>query len=334
METIKTYLENMFMSYPNTSAVQKAKMELLQMMEDKYMELKAEGKTENEAVGIVISEFGNINELADDLGIGNIVMEENNEQVRKVTLEEVKGFLNSRMKLSCVMALGIAFCIISVCAPIFADAYADFYRVRDDDIADGLGAAFMFLIIAIGVGCIVYAGIFMNKWNYLKEERCQIDFGTVDYIKQAREDARIAHVLRMTIGIILCVLSCVPVILFDALGRLFPFWENASPIFLFLFVAIGVFMIVYTSVRWGGYSILLNISADEVAGNQYVYAKKEQMVYENKTVANIMSVYWPTVTCIYLCWSFLTFSWHITWIIWVIAGIVEMMVKTIFGKQY
>lgn len=334
METIRTYLENMFRSYPNTSVVQKAKMELLQMMEDKYMELKAEGKTENEAVGIVISEFGNIDELADDLGIGNIVMQETDEQVRKVTLEEAKSFLNSRMKLSCMMALGIALCIISVCAPIFADAYADYYEVGNTDIADGLGAAFMLLIIAIGVGFIVCAGILMNKWNYLKEERCQIDFGTVDYVKQAREDARIAHVLRMAVGIIMCVISCVPVILFDALGRLFPFWEAVSPIFLFQFVAIGVFMIVYTSVRWGGYSILLNISADEAAGNKYVYEKKEQMIYDNKTVAGIMSVYWPTVTCIYLCWSFLTFSWHITWIVWVLAGIIQMMIKTIFGKQY
>lgn len=334
METIRTYLENMFMSYPDTAVVQKAKQELLQMMEDKYIELKAEGKTENEAVGIVISEFGNIEELAEDLGIGNIVMEEDGSAVRKVSIEEAKRFLNSRMRLSCTLALGIAFCIISVCAPILADAYIDFYEVLNDDIAEGIGAALMLFIIAIGVGFIVCAGILMSKWSYLKEEHCQIDFGTGDYVKKAREDERLAHVLRMTIGIIMCVISCVPVIIFDALGRMFPFWEDVSPIFLFLFVAIGVFMIVYTSVRWGGYRILLNISADEMTENKYVYAKKEQMIYENKAVADIMSVYWPTVTCIYLCWSFLTFSWHITWIVWVLAGIIQMMIKAIFGKQY
>ena len=67
METIRNYLENMFLNLPNTPEVYKAKNELWQMMEDKYTELKAEGKSENEAVGIVISEFGNLDELAADL---------------------------------------------------------------------------------------------------------------------------------------------------------------------------------------------------------------------------------------------------------------------------
>ena len=47
METIKNYLETMFANMPNTSEVKRAKYELGQMMEDKYTELKAEGKSEN-----------------------------------------------------------------------------------------------------------------------------------------------------------------------------------------------------------------------------------------------------------------------------------------------
>ena len=68
METIRNYLETMFARLPVTLEVQKAKNELWQIMEDKYSELLQEGKTENEAVGIVISEFGNLDELAKELG--------------------------------------------------------------------------------------------------------------------------------------------------------------------------------------------------------------------------------------------------------------------------
>ena len=57
METIRNYLESMFADLPNTAAVLKAKQELYSMMEDKYTELREEGKAENEAIGIVISEF-------------------------------------------------------------------------------------------------------------------------------------------------------------------------------------------------------------------------------------------------------------------------------------
>ncbi|KAA2299884.1 hypothetical protein FY526_27475, partial [Clostridioides difficile] len=63
METIMVYLENMFAGLPKTPEVEHLKQELLSGMEDKYLELKREGKSENEAIGIVISEFGNIEEL-------------------------------------------------------------------------------------------------------------------------------------------------------------------------------------------------------------------------------------------------------------------------------
>ena len=64
---------NYMSALPDTPEVQKAKAELLSMMEDKYTELLNEGHTENEAIGTVISEFGNLDELAEDLGIVSLV---------------------------------------------------------------------------------------------------------------------------------------------------------------------------------------------------------------------------------------------------------------------
>ena len=59
----------MFAKMPNTPEVRRAKNELWQMMEDKYNELINDGKNENEAVGTVISEFGNLEELSKELGL-------------------------------------------------------------------------------------------------------------------------------------------------------------------------------------------------------------------------------------------------------------------------
>ena len=87
METIRNYLETMFANMPNTPEVRRAKDELLQMMEDKYNELKSEGKTENEAVGIVISEFGNIDELIDYL-------KNNKEEIKGLTPQGEQVFKN------------------------------------------------------------------------------------------------------------------------------------------------------------------------------------------------------------------------------------------------
>lgn len=63
MDTIRSYVEGMFTSLPKTPEMEQLKDEILANMEDKYNELKARGCSENEAIGSVISDFGNIDEL-------------------------------------------------------------------------------------------------------------------------------------------------------------------------------------------------------------------------------------------------------------------------------
>ena len=72
METIQVYLDNMFLNIADSEQVRRIKTELYDMMEDKYHELIVEGKPENEAVGIVISEFGNLEELKEELGLDSL----------------------------------------------------------------------------------------------------------------------------------------------------------------------------------------------------------------------------------------------------------------------
>ena len=94
MDAIRNYLETMFLNLPNTPEVYKAKNELWQMMEDKYTELISEGKSENEAVGTVIAEFGNLNDLAQDLGIAQFVQTAPQTPTAKtLSLEDAKRYL-------------------------------------------------------------------------------------------------------------------------------------------------------------------------------------------------------------------------------------------------
>ena len=54
--------------------------------------------------------------------------------------------------------------------------------------------------------------------------------------------------------------------------------------------------------------------------------------YINPTAASVMSVFWPTVSCLYLCISFLTFEWHVTWIIWLVAALIYNVLKSFLCK--
>lgn len=110
MNTIRNYLDNMFLGLPNTEEVIRAKKELLAMMEDKYNELKEGGKTENEAIGIVISEFGNLDELAETLGIKHAL--ENKTDILQVTYEEAKYYIEDKILTAPKTALGVFLCIM------------------------------------------------------------------------------------------------------------------------------------------------------------------------------------------------------------------------------
>ena len=69
MDTIAAFLDAMFAPYPATPRLTEAKAELRAMMEDAYADAIGSGKTHNEAVGQVITDFGNLEELAPALGI-------------------------------------------------------------------------------------------------------------------------------------------------------------------------------------------------------------------------------------------------------------------------
>ena len=138
------------------------------------------------------------------------------------------------------------------------------------------------------------------------------------------------HALLLTIGIMLCILSVVPPILLDAASSFAAdTLEDCSAGFVLIFVAIGVFLIVISSMRMGGYRTLLHLNNQNTIGGNYVPEQQDRQQYHNSTLAAIMSVYWPTITCLYLIWSFLSFDWWITWIVWPIAAIVESLIKNI-----
>ena len=319
METIRNYLETMFASMPNTPEVKKAKDELLAMMEDKYNELIADGANENAAVGTVISEFGNLDELAEDLGLQKEIEEIHEMQQdvsrRVVSMEEVRAYFKAVRSGAWQVALGVMLCIICVTGPIIAASLK---------ANPGLGVIAMFSCIALAVGLFVFYGIAKKDWNFLKKEPCQIDITTANMVKEMRRNYRTTRAWMLAIGVVLCAFCWVPTAAFVFLGSL-------VPATLFFMIGVGVFLIVYSSMVDKGFQKILNLNDKKTISGSY--GKDDEIEYSSKTATAVMSVYWPTVTCIYLCISFLTFRWDITWIIWPVAGIVRKILNITLAKE-
>ncbi len=332
METIRNYLETMFMNLPSSPEIYRAKNELWQMMEDKYTELLENGKSENEAVGTVIAEFGNLDELAEDLGIAQFLQQESKvPQGKPFPLETVKEYLADKAKNAFYTALGVFFCIISVCGPIFFGALAEYFDA--DGILGATGGCSLFVLAAVGVGILVYSGVRISKWKNIGQEHYVTDFSTTEYIHQEMEKYKGTHALLLTVGIVLCILSVIPPMIMDEFSAYSEIWDYCSGAFLFLMVGIGVFLIVMSSMKLDSYNTLLRLNQKDTIGGNYVPNQQNAPQYISEGVAVVMSVFWPTVTCLYLIWSFLTFDWWKTWIIWPLAGIIHSVIKNTLKKQ-
>ncbi len=320
METIRNYLETMFANMPNTPEVKKAKAELLSMMEDKFNEMIADGVNENQAVGTVIAEFGNLDELAEDLGLTKELQETHEREESKprhfLRMDEVEDYLNVAKGNGLLIGIGVLLCITSVTWPIL------FEFLLKGQLGDGFGVTGMFISIAIAVALFVFAGIRGKDWDFLDKELCQIDMSTADMVKSKKRAFKVPHAVIIAVAIMLFILW-IPTVAIDV--------EIVSNC-LFYFVGAGVCMIVYASTVMGSYDKVLKLNDSKTISGSY--GKDEgDIVYINKFAEGIMEVFWPTMTCLYLIISFITMDWHITWIIWPVAGIVHRLLEVVLSVE-
>lgn len=311
MGTIQNYLDNMFMGLPDTPQVRRAREELLAMMEDKYQELKESGKTENEAIGIVISEFGNLEELAQTLGIsGYMSREDTGEGTNQhyVTMEDAREFLEVSFRQGARIGVGVMFCILS---PVFLIVLGGAAKTGglgvSEQTAGGLGLMMLLIFVAIGVGILVMSGISYQKYEDWKKEELFLELGAENYVREEKADFQSSFAVLITLGVVLCVLSVVPVCIAELFGPATEFAEGISVGILLFLVSIGVLLFIIAGVRKSSYDVLLQ---------EGDYAPEKA----DKVTEAVSSIYWCLVTFIYLGWSFLKMNWHISWVIWPLAG--------------
>ena len=69
MDIIMSYIDSMFAGVPVTDETKRLRDDITANMSDKFDELIKEGRSVNEAIGTVISEFGNIDEVLSEMGV-------------------------------------------------------------------------------------------------------------------------------------------------------------------------------------------------------------------------------------------------------------------------
>jgi transcriptional regulator with XRE-family HTH domain len=247
----------------------------------------------------------------------SVSVDSEGEFVRKVSLEEAHSYLLAVEQSAGQISVGVMLCILSPIFLIIAAAAGEAGRIPlTEDQASILGCIVLMLIVAAAVFLFVKNGMQLSKYDYLEKEIIDTEYGVISLAKERKQEYEHTHLIGMTVGIILCVLSAVPI-----LGASLAAEDNDLLICIgvgitLALIAVGVWQIVRVSVIWESYQKLLE-------EGDYTRRKK-------RSRKGILSgIYWAIVTAIYLGYSFWTMEWHRSWIIWPVAGVLYVVVQQI-----
>ena len=317
MDTISNYVESIFADLPNTPELSEQKQAMLTKMQDKYQQLKAEGKSEHEAISTAIAAHGNI----DDYTVSDIPTSpaEIPDNEVYLTPEQVDEYIDHRHHFAWAMATGVFLCIMGP-ASLFLGQYLAGYRDgqggRTSVLMDILTLIPLFLFVAAGVALFILYGMKEQQFE-LEEKRVQLDATTYARLKADHKAFRPRLAVAVAIGVALCILAPVSMLLSVVLlGE-----ENGlSLVFLLSFIAIGVFLFIFYGIQDETYEKLLSIG-------EFAKDKAEK----NKVVGIVAGVVFPLAAAVYLIAGFVYYAWASAWIIFPIVGILFGIFATVYN---
>lgn len=317
MDTITGYLNNMFASLPRTEQLYNLKQDLLANMEEKYHELKKEGKSENEAVGIVISEFGNIDELIEELGIA---VEGEDTLSPQLAPEDTWGYMAAKKRAGFMVGLGVMLCIVGPALLILLSTLAEYgflQGVISGDTAGILGVVILLILVAPAVGLFIFSGTMLEKYKYLQKGFNLPHFLRAE-IEQRSRAFTSTYTLSLTMGVCLCVLSPVPVIAWSMIN------DDATAygvVILLALVALAVFLFIYYGSIKDSFKFLLK---------EEEYTDSPDKKEENRIMGSVAAIIWPLAVCIFLISGFVYERWDINWVVFPVTA----MLLGVFSAAY
>ena len=245
--------------------------------------------------------------------------------IRKISLAEANDYLEQRKNASVQIAIATLLCIISPILIFLLLAFSECTSIPiTENLAVGIGMVALFSLVTIAVVIYIRVGFKNAPYEFLEKEPFETEYGVTGLAREKQKTYRNTYIKYNIFGTCACILSPVPLICAALSGK--GLLVMIMLCVTLLTVAIGVMFFIVAGVRWASMQKLLKDGEFSEKGKQ-----------KNKIIEAIGTVYWLLATAIYLGWSFLTSDWHITWVIWPIAGVlfavVELVCNLVIDKQ-
>jgi len=326
METIITYVENVFKTLPATPQVLDIKENLLADMDAKYQDLRSEGISEHEATARVIGGFGNIDELLSELDIGSTALEHNDDDRVAVSHEEAFSFIEMYIKASKRIATGITLIMLGVALMLGTLAFTATSSTErlDWDVPAGqimtqlgqqatqesnsllIPLALLFLLVTPGVALLIQAGFSLERFKHFERGTFSITHSLKHEIEQQSDAYQPRFTSAIITGVALCMVAVmlfIMAILLDAVPTL------TAVALLVILLCVPTVIFVRSGMRKSGYDQLLH------TGDYRPEAKDAERV-----LGAVAAFVFPAAACTFFIWGFVFGGWKIAWIVFPVTG--------------
>lgn len=243
--------------------------------------------------------------LDENLGMEQIVIEETAEDLTKIIdLPSLNDYLDSFKKIASSMTLAVPLVILSPIPVLLLE-----------DINESVGIFIFLALIALAVGLFINAGFIGHKYEFIEKEPYNFSYGVEGIIEKNIEEYRPIFKRNVIIAIAIFILSPAIYMLFDMDTE-----NSTMAIVLFLIMtAVAVALISYTAIKFTSYTEILKYRNPKVQKNA-------------NSLGRASSILWILTVGIYLAYSFFTGNWHNSWIIFVIAGFIQVALAVFFDR--
>ena len=179
------------------------------------------------------------------------------ETIWRVSGREAEDYLAQKGETAVRTAAGTALCVLSPSWLIGLGCLAEYGLLPvTEDQAGGVGLVLLLLMVAAGVYLFISVSSRMEPWRYLERDTIQLESGVATWVREERERCVRAARQKIALGVVLCVLSPVPLFGCMALTPNEGFYGLATALLLAI-VAAGVYFLIEAGSRKSGYDVLL-----------------------------------------------------------------------------
>lgn len=230
---------------------------------------------------------------------------------RMVSMETAREYLDVIKRSAPAIGLGVMMCIISP-VPLMILAVANDMGIGgiSENMAAGIGLCALILLVAMAVAIFITNGMKLSRYEFIYKEEIETEYGVTGMVRDYRNRLHDEYVRDVVAGTVLCICSVIPMFIIIAINEEDDFMIVCSVGMLLAMVAAGVFFFIKGGMQMSAVKQLLE---------EGDYTRSSKLTDKKTSMPD--KIYWLVATALYIGYSFVTYRWDRSWMIWPVAGV-------------